>query len=208
MPSLQVSVSSLCQRYPGVTEGGLLAAKGVLGIRLLAAHIYHRAFLTVPALIRAWISDCSDRQLLPLSRVVGYTASYFSPGIIRAELAQVRQADPSGRLSSVSESRRDSNTTYNDLNAERKDHWPTDGASVPTYVYWRKGRTGRDYDLWCALTYLCQEYWAIEGWDRMMWRPRFKYRWRATGRRRANKRGCQEGLQPMREVARNKGDGA
>ncbi|KAG1779464.1 hypothetical protein EV702DRAFT_1178536 [Suillus placidus] len=68
----------------------------VLGLRLLAAHIYHRALLTVPALIRAWISDCSDRQLL--SRVVDYTASYFSPGIIRAELAQVRQADPSSEL--------------------------------------------------------------------------------------------------------------
>ncbi|KAG1837363.1 hypothetical protein DFJ58DRAFT_863015 [Suillus subalutaceus] len=70
--------------------------ESVLSIRLLAAHIYHRALLTVPALIRAWISDCSDRQLL--SRVVDYTASYFSPGIIRAELAQVRQADPSSEL--------------------------------------------------------------------------------------------------------------
>lgn len=70
--------------------------ESVLGLRLLAAHIYHRALLTVPALIRAWISDCSDRQLL--SRVVDYTASYFSPGIIRAELAQVRQADPSSEL--------------------------------------------------------------------------------------------------------------
>jgi hypothetical protein len=70
--------------------------ESVLGLRLLAAHIYHRALLTVPALIRAWISDCSDRQLL--SRVVDYTASYFSPGIIRAELAQVRQADPASEL--------------------------------------------------------------------------------------------------------------
>ncbi|KAG1741443.1 uncharacterized protein EDB91DRAFT_1130453 [Suillus paluster] len=70
--------------------------ESVLGLRLLAAHIYHRALLTVPALIRTWISDCSDRQLL--SRVVDYTASYFSPGIIRAELAQVRLADPSSEL--------------------------------------------------------------------------------------------------------------
>lgn len=70
--------------------------ESVLSLRLLAAHIYHRALLTVPALIRSWISDCSDRQLL--SRVVDYTASYFSPGIIRAELAQVRQADPSSEL--------------------------------------------------------------------------------------------------------------
>ncbi|KAG2132698.1 uncharacterized protein EDB93DRAFT_1323055 [Suillus bovinus] len=70
--------------------------ESILSIRLLAAHIYHRALLTVPALIRGWISDCSDRQLL--SRVVDYTASYFSPGIIRAELAQVRQVDPSSEL--------------------------------------------------------------------------------------------------------------
>lgn len=70
--------------------------ESVLSLRLLAAHIYHRALLTVPALIRAWISDCSDRQLL--SRVVDYTASYFSPGIIRAELAQVRRADSSSEL--------------------------------------------------------------------------------------------------------------
>ncbi|KAG2146336.1 hypothetical protein DEU56DRAFT_932250 [Suillus clintonianus] len=73
--------------------------ESVLGLRLLAAHIYHRALLTVPASIRTWISDCSDRQLL--SRVVDYTASYFSPGIIRAELAQVRQADPSSELNTT-----------------------------------------------------------------------------------------------------------
>jgi hypothetical protein len=30
--------------------------------------------------------------------VVDYTASYFSPGIIRAEFAQVRQADPASEL--------------------------------------------------------------------------------------------------------------
>ncbi|KAG1729725.1 hypothetical protein EDB19DRAFT_1641737 [Suillus lakei] len=72
--------------------------ESVLGLRLLAAHIYHRGLLTVPALIRTWISDCSDRQLL--SRVVDYTASYFSPGIIKAELAQVR-ADPSSELNTT-----------------------------------------------------------------------------------------------------------
>lgn len=73
-----------------------LEPESVLSLRLLAAHVYHRALLTVPASIRAWISDCSDRQLL--SRVVDYTASYFSPGIIKAELSQVRRADSSSEL--------------------------------------------------------------------------------------------------------------
>ncbi|KAI6021831.1 hypothetical protein BKA83DRAFT_4494387 [Pisolithus microcarpus] len=34
-----------------------------LSLRLLAAHLYHRALVTVPALIRSWISDCTDKQL-------------------------------------------------------------------------------------------------------------------------------------------------
>ncbi|KAI9568130.1 hypothetical protein HD554DRAFT_2219143 [Boletus coccyginus] len=70
-----------------------------LSLQLLAAHLYHRALLTVPALIRSWISDCTDRQLL--TRVVDYTSSYFSPGIIKAELAQVRQPDASSELSTT-----------------------------------------------------------------------------------------------------------
>ncbi|KAF8434511.1 hypothetical protein L210DRAFT_3763021 [Boletus edulis BED1] len=70
-----------------------------LSLRLLAAHLYHRALLTVPALIRSWILDCTDKQLL--TRVVDYTSSYFSPGIIKAELAQVRQSGASSELSST-----------------------------------------------------------------------------------------------------------
>ena len=34
-------------------------------------------------------------------RVVDYTSSYFSPGIIKAELAQVRQPDASSELSTT-----------------------------------------------------------------------------------------------------------
>jgi hypothetical protein len=58
-----------------------------LSLQLLAAHLYHRALLTIPALVRSWISDCTDKQLL--TRVADYTSAYFSPGIIKAELAQV-----------------------------------------------------------------------------------------------------------------------
>lgn len=70
-----------------------------LSLQLLAAHLYHRALLTVPALIRSWISDCTNKQLL--TRVLDYTSSYFSPGIIKTELAQVRQPDASSELSTT-----------------------------------------------------------------------------------------------------------
>lgn len=70
-----------------------------LSLRLLSAHLYHRALLTVPALIRSWISDCTDKQLL--TRVADYTSSYFSPNIIKAELAQVRQASAGSELSAM-----------------------------------------------------------------------------------------------------------
>ncbi|KAG6330843.1 hypothetical protein ID866_8246 [Astraeus odoratus] len=70
-----------------------------LSLRLLAAHLYHRALLTVSPLIRSWISDCMDKQLL--TRVIDYTSSHLSPGIIRAELAQVRQPDVASELSTA-----------------------------------------------------------------------------------------------------------
>ncbi|KAH7921570.1 hypothetical protein BV22DRAFT_1096259 [Leucogyrophana mollusca] len=74
-------------------------SEDALSLRLLAAHLYHRALLTVPALIRTWISDCTDKQLL--TRVVDYTSSYFSPGIIRAELSLVRQPESSSELTNT-----------------------------------------------------------------------------------------------------------
>ena len=45
----------------------------------------------VPSLFRSWLLDCRDRQLA--AAVTTYTANYFSPALIRAELAQVK--DPS-----------------------------------------------------------------------------------------------------------------
>ncbi|KIK18819.1 hypothetical protein PISMIDRAFT_14102 [Pisolithus microcarpus 441] len=52
-----------------------------LSLRLLAAHLYHRALVTVPALIRSWISDCTDKQLR--TRITNYTSAHFSPEIIK-----------------------------------------------------------------------------------------------------------------------------
>ncbi|EGO03442.1 hypothetical protein SERLA73DRAFT_101568 [Serpula lacrymans var. lacrymans S7.3] len=70
-----------------------------LSARLLAAHLYYRALVTVPALIRSWVSDCTDKQLL--ARVIAYTSSYFSPVIIKAELAQVRDSEASTELAAT-----------------------------------------------------------------------------------------------------------
>jgi hypothetical protein len=52
--------------------------------------------LTVPSLIRAWLLDCTDRQLS--SSVVSYTSQYFSPVIIRTELAHVKSPETVAEL--------------------------------------------------------------------------------------------------------------
>ncbi|KAK7439775.1 hypothetical protein VKT23_017349 [Stygiomarasmius scandens] len=63
-------------------------------LKVLAAHLYYRALLTVPSLIHAWVLDCKDRQLS--SAVATYTSTHFSPLIIKAELAHVK--DPESTL--------------------------------------------------------------------------------------------------------------
>lgn len=62
-----------------------------ISLSLLAAHLYYRALKVVPSLFRSWLLDCRDRQLS--AAVTAYTSNYFSPALIRAELAQVK--DPS-----------------------------------------------------------------------------------------------------------------
>ncbi|EKM56485.1 uncharacterized protein PHACADRAFT_92839 [Phanerochaete carnosa HHB-10118-sp] len=59
-----------------------------LRLPLLAAHLYYRALRVVPGLVRSWLADCRDRQLN--GTVTAYTSTHFSPAIIRAELAQIR----------------------------------------------------------------------------------------------------------------------
>ncbi|KAF4581811.1 hypothetical protein EYR40_002829 [Pleurotus pulmonarius] len=67
--------------------------EGVPGaLSVLAAHLYYRALLTIPSLVYSWVLDCKDRQLS--STIAAYTSSYFSPVIIRAELAHVRESTP------------------------------------------------------------------------------------------------------------------
>ncbi|OBZ77520.1 E3 ubiquitin-protein ligase listerin [Grifola frondosa] len=68
-----------------------------MSLQLLAAHLYYRALLLVPSLIRNWLLDCRDRQLS--HAVTSYTSSHFSPAIVKAELAQVKSAGASEDLS-------------------------------------------------------------------------------------------------------------
>lgn len=67
-----------------------------LSLQLLASHIFYRALLTVPSLIRAWLLNCTDRQLS--SSVVSYTSQHFSPVIIRTELAHVKSPEATAEL--------------------------------------------------------------------------------------------------------------
>lgn len=66
----------------------MYSADAPVCLPLLAAHLYYRALLLVPSLIRNWLLECRDRQ--QSSTVTTYTSTYFSPAIIRAELAQVK----------------------------------------------------------------------------------------------------------------------
>ncbi|KAF8056637.1 hypothetical protein FPV67DRAFT_646018 [Lyophyllum atratum] len=63
---------------------------------LLTAHLYYRALLTIPSLIHTWVLDCKDRQLS--STITNYTSQYFSPVIIRTELAHVKSPESTSLL--------------------------------------------------------------------------------------------------------------
>lgn len=68
-----------------------------LSLKLLAAHLFYRALLNVPSLISAWWSGCKDRQLS--TAVVNLTTRNFSPVLIAAELAHVKDPDVAAELS-------------------------------------------------------------------------------------------------------------
>ena len=57
-------------------------------LQLLAAHVYHRALLTVPSLVRTWWEDLKDRQ--HSAAIATFTSSYFSPVLIASELIHVK----------------------------------------------------------------------------------------------------------------------
>lgn len=59
-------------------------------LNVLAAHVYFKALKGIPGLIRNWWSECQDKQLS--SALSSYTKSYFSPVLIKQELAQFRSS--------------------------------------------------------------------------------------------------------------------
>lgn len=60
-------------------------------LQILAAHVYYRALLAVPGLVRTWHQDCKDLQTVrALSQ---YTTQYFSPIIAAHELAPLRSPE-------------------------------------------------------------------------------------------------------------------
>jgi len=71
-------------------------ANDLLSIRLFAAHLYHRALINIPSLIRSWLVACMDRNLS--STFTNYTSTYFSPQIISTQLAQIKDSDVAAEL--------------------------------------------------------------------------------------------------------------
>jgi E3 ubiquitin-protein ligase listerin len=72
-------------------------AATTLSLQLLAAHLYYRALLIIPSLVRSWVAECKDKQLH--TTVVTYTSQHFSPVIIRTELAHVKSPEAAAELS-------------------------------------------------------------------------------------------------------------
>ncbi|KAH9035965.1 hypothetical protein EDB84DRAFT_1659282 [Lactarius hengduanensis] len=104
-------VLNLLQLYGGVGKAVKLDAWSIdqfyielyepghpLSIRLLAAHVYYRALLTIPSLVRSWLLDCKDKNLS--TSVTTYTATHFSPVIIDTELAHLKSPEGLEELNS------------------------------------------------------------------------------------------------------------
>ncbi|KAF8634833.1 hypothetical protein AX17_004084 [Amanita inopinata Kibby_2008] len=89
--AFKLDIWSVDQYYVELYETGT-----VFSLPLLAAHLYYRALLTVPALIHSWMLDCKDRQMS--SAVISYTSAHFSPLIIHAELAHAKSAEATSEL--------------------------------------------------------------------------------------------------------------
>jgi hypothetical protein len=60
-------------------------------MRLFAAHVYYRALITIPSLVRDWLTTYNDRGTQ--ATVTAYTSTYFSAPIISSELSRIRNAE-------------------------------------------------------------------------------------------------------------------
>ncbi|KAH9988778.1 hypothetical protein BJV74DRAFT_459602 [Russula compacta] len=97
-------VLNLLQLYGGVVKGVKLDVWSIdqfyielydpdnsLSAQLLVAHVYYRALLTIPSLVREWLADCKDKNLF--TSVTNYTATHFSPVLINAELTNIKSPE-------------------------------------------------------------------------------------------------------------------
>ena len=62
-----------------------------ISLKLLAAHLFHRALLNVRSLVTDWWRQCKDRQLS--TTVASITTRNFSPVLVAAEFAYLRDPD-------------------------------------------------------------------------------------------------------------------
>ncbi|VDB92351.1 unnamed protein product [Peniophora sp. CBMAI 1063] len=67
-----------------------------LSMRLLAAHVYYRSLLAIPSLIRECVTGGADIGAQAI--ITNYTATYFSPVIIAAELALLKSPQAAAEL--------------------------------------------------------------------------------------------------------------
>ncbi|KAG9026368.1 hypothetical protein FRB95_008907 [Tulasnella sp. JGI-2019a] len=66
-------------------------------LQVLSAHVYYRSLLAIPSLVRSWLQDCKDRQVV--TTLTSYTTNYFSPVISAYELAPLRTPEAIEELS-------------------------------------------------------------------------------------------------------------
>ncbi|KDQ10449.1 hypothetical protein BOTBODRAFT_36142 [Botryobasidium botryosum FD-172 SS1] len=59
-------------------------------LRVLAAHVYYRALITTPALVREWWMECRDQQLS--TAISHFTSASFSHVIKEKHMAQLRES--------------------------------------------------------------------------------------------------------------------
>ncbi|OZJ04481.1 hypothetical protein BZG36_02675 [Bifiguratus adelaidae] len=62
-----------------------------VGFYVLAAHLYHRALLHVPSLVRSWWTECKDRQLVVA--VESFTERFYSTDIVQYQIAELRRPE-------------------------------------------------------------------------------------------------------------------
>lgn len=83
-----------------MSQNSVFEPESPLSIKLMAAHLFYRALLNVRSLITDWWRQCKDRQLS--MAVANTTARYFSPILIAAEFAHLKDPEVISELNDES----------------------------------------------------------------------------------------------------------